>query len=148
MDCEPGSPLSEFPSPVQANYFERLETEYVSSPALEGPAPEVGSINYPGASDHEEDSAFDFRLFSRSAKVGISGAIGNSPQRIQLRSPTPQHGDPGFLVSRRPPSYYFFGPGSEQRAHQYAQAAVSGEDILNNSKMKWVRWKFSMNNQI
>ena len=139
-DCGPEPSLSSEPlSLVEATYFEKLEAAYENPLSVNRTDLETAPLENPEADGCREDNAFEFRLFSRSSQARDSETVRGAPQRIQLRSPTPECGDPGFLVSRRPASYYFSGHSSEQHIHEYAQAAISGKDILNLSKMKWVR---------
>ena len=96
------------------------------------------SIGLGDAAEGNGVEDYEFRLFSgpRKGKAANSdGAI----QRIAIRSPTPISGDPGFVIPRRPDSYYFTGPLNGVRAEQIAAAAISGEEIVKGLNLKWVR---------
>lgn len=87
----------------------------------------------------EEAEAFDFRLFSTSTKK-IPGAaeVHDKPQKIVIKSPSPENGDPGFTQPRRPESYYFTGVSAPKRRQQYEEVAVSAQEVLNNLGIHYV----------
>lgn len=140
------SPISEpnSPDPVLESYFrQQLEQLYAdpSQALATNDGTEVDQIR--GASveqvQTEDREEYDFRLFTRphasgTASVGAS----NGPQRIAIRSPSPAGGESGFTSAGRPDNYYFAGDTGAELAEQYARAAVSGQDIVEGLKMRWV----------
>lgn len=86
----------------------------------------------------EDEAAYDFRLFAGSSGVRQSNSQGNGLQRITLRSPTPLNGEPGFIRPQRPEGYYFSGAKSAEQAERFSVAAVSGEQVLEGLKTRWV----------
>jgi len=86
----------------------------------------------------EDEAAYEFRLFAGSSGIGPSKSQGNGLQRITLRSPTPLNGEPGFIRPQRPEGYYFTGPGSVEQTERFSAAAVSGEQVLEGLKTRWV----------
>lgn len=72
---------------------------------------------------------FSFRLFNSSSAASA---------KVVVRSPTPTHREPGFVVSRRPDAFYFASPAGDALKEQYCDVAVSGEQILGGLKVPWV----------
>ena len=87
---------------------------------------------------NHEDEAYSFRLFAKPGVPGLPEGEEQSPQRISLRSPSPASGEPGFVNTERPATYYFTGETSAERAEQYRIAAVSGEQLLQGLGRRWV----------
>ena len=90
------------------------------------------------AQGDDDDKEYEFHLFRRSLVSGpaLNGTSG--PQRIALRSPSPAGDGPHFVNGGRPDEYYFSGNTSAELAEQYAQAAVSEQDIISGLKIRWV----------
>jgi len=87
-----------------------------------------------------EADGYEFRLFAKPAKGTAQEKIGNTLQKIALRSPTPADRDPGFMQARRPDSFYFTGRGNPEQAKRFQESAVSAEDIMKNVSMRWVNY--------
>ena len=87
---------------------------------------------------NDEDEGYSFRLFARPVVPGLPEGEEQGPRKISLRSPSPASGEPGFVKAERPATYYFTGEISEERADQYRKAAVSGEQLLQGLKTRWV----------
>ena len=87
-----------------------------------------------------DDEGYEFHLFRRPFVSGPA-LIGTSsgPQRIALRSPSPAGDGLHFVNGGRPDDYYFSGVTSAELAEEYAQAAVSEQDIISGLKIRWVR---------
>ena len=87
----------------------------------------------------DEEDGYEFHLFTRSSALGLA-SVGTSkgPQRIALRSPSPADSGLGFKSRGRPDSYYFTGDTGLELAKQYAQAAVSGQNVIESLKSSWV----------
>lgn len=87
--------------------------------------------------DHLEDQAedLDFRLFATEPAAKDQRA--SEAQKIRLRSPTPQTGEPGFLQPDRPSSYYFVNSADSRRKEEFQQAALSGAQVSSLSKRPW-----------
>ena len=86
----------------------------------------------------EEQEGYDFRLFF--TKPSLSSAAAG---RVVLRSPSPTAAHNGDGSRRgRPDAFYFAGVTGPELAAQYAQAAVSGSDIVAGCGVKWVRLTF------
>ncbi|KAL9127281.1 MAG: hypothetical protein Q9217_003816 [Psora testacea] len=86
-----------------------------------------------------DTGAYDFRLFSGPIKAREQAASISTVQRVELRSPTPTSGLPGFVVSRKPDTFYFTGALSSEQSERYRQAVVSGEDVISGLRTRWVR---------
>ena len=87
---------------------------------------------------NDEDEGYSFRLFARPVLPELPEGEEQGPQKISLRSPSPASGSPGFVNAERPATYYFTGATSEERADQYRRAAVSGKQLLQGLKTRWV----------
>ncbi|KAF2755471.1 hypothetical protein EJ05DRAFT_502930 [Pseudovirgaria hyperparasitica] len=61
----------------------------------------------------------------------------SAPTKIDLRSPSPPGGEPGFVQPERPLSYYLAESPSAQDQIRLALAAVSGEEVLDRSHARW-----------
>ena len=132
------------PDPVLETYFrQQLEQLYAgSSQALA--ASDGTEVDNHGETtvEHvpgEAEEEYEFRLFTRPSASGpaLVGA-NNVPQRIALRSPSPAGRESGFTCGRRPDEYYFAGHTGAELAEQYARAAVSGQNIIEGLKIRWV----------
>ena len=96
--------------------------------------------------DKENEDCFEFRLFSRPTWNPVpSNETAVAPVRIDIRSPSPDIREIGFLEPRRPDDYYFTNGSSEQERKQYQSVAVSGEDILRQTEARWVRFILAAN---
>ena len=130
--------MAEPSNSIVSDYVERLATVYGSFEG--GDAPTIAAKSHSIKSDND-DSA-EFRLF---ANLGPSAS---ESQRVVLRSPTPDAGNPGFVVTRRPDTYYFMGEATEEQVQQYQQASVSGYDILASLATRWkgceVPWRVTV----
>lgn len=89
-----------------------------------------------GAIEELDEEAYEFRLFS--TKPGKPQASRDQPSKVRIWSPEPVTREPGFVHPRRPEVYNFSGPGEIARS-QYEAAAIEGEDILKEARVKWVR---------
>ena len=145
-DIESSTTELNSPNPALETYYRhQLEHLYAEpSEALAvNDAAESGNID--GATteqaEGEDEEEYDFRLFKRASEPGpASVGASNVLQRIALRSPSPAGGESAFINGRRPDKYYFAGDAGRELAEQYAQAAVSGQDIMEGLKMRWVRY--------
>lgn len=79
--------------------------------------------------DADGEDLVDFRLFASTKE--------HPSTRIVLRSPTPQRGDSGFVITQRPHSRYFTGEITQTQSEQYRQAAISGEEVIAGLKTKY-----------
>ena len=141
-----GSPTPKLksPDPILETYFLQQLKQLYADP-FHGPASNYGielshldqvTVEQVQGQGEEE---YDFRLFAKPSASGPRSAAGNNiPQRIALRSPSPASGESGFTVAARPDKYYFAGRTEADLAEQYVQAAVSGQDIIEGLKMRWV----------
>ena len=87
----------------------------------------------------DEADGYEFHLFSRSSALGLASVgTSNDPHRITLRSPSPADGGLGSKSGGRPDNHYFTGDTGLELAKQYAQAAVSGQDVIEGLKRSWV----------
>ena len=84
------------------------------------------------------ERTYDFKLIAKPSQPVEPEGTNKVHQRIALRSPTPQVGDPDFLTPRRPDGYYFTGETVPERFHQYQTAAVSSSDVLEGVNKSWV----------
>ena len=86
------------------------------------------------AEENNEDE-YEFRLF---AKPSTKSTESTTATRIVIRSPTPVHGEPGFVKPRRPDTYYFAGYAHGELMEHYRSAAVTGEHIVEGLNVPWV----------
>ena len=137
-DLHSDSSSSQSPSPNENLYIKKLAATYhvPSNPlfASQGPLDEKDV----SSSLSEDVEAFEFSLFSKRATAGTSEGASASAPKIQLRSPSPINPIPGFIVPRRPHDYYFTGQVTSERSVQFRQAAVSGEQIIQGLRTRWV----------
>ena len=143
-DLESPTTQQSSPDPVLESYFRQQLQQLFSDPSQALAANDgtevdkiCGGTIEQTLSDKEEKYAF--RLFTRRSASGPA-SVGTSkdPQQITIRSPSPAGVD--LTLTRRgpPDKYYFTGDTSPELAEQYAQAAVSGQDIIDGFKMRWV----------
>ncbi|KAH8427920.1 DUF2011 domain-containing protein [Aspergillus melleus] len=116
-----------------------------------------------GQAGEEEEQEFEFRLFSapaapktQSQAQATNGSAGDNDEktpgaqklRIRLRSPTPEAGEGRFVNPFRGWGYYFStptlsgvkvdeDPQLEVRKKQFADVAVSGDDMLAWARVSW-----------
>ena len=142
LDSSTSEPNS--PDPVLESYFlQQLEKLYADpSQALaasDGTQKDKDDQAIAENAKDNGDEEYEFRLFRRSLVSGPE-LIGTSsgPQRIALRSPSPACDGPHFVNGGRPDKFYFSGDTSAELAEQYAQAAVSEQDIISGLKRRWV----------
>ena len=138
-DTEPNSP-----DPVLETYF-RQQLELLYADPFQGLA--ANDATKLGKHDEvtveqaqcEGEEVYEFRLFTTSSALGpASLGGGDFSHRIALRSPSPAGGGSRFTARGRPDEYYFAGHAGLELAEQYLEAAVSGQDIIDGLKMKWV----------
>lgn len=139
-DSARSSPVDEA---LEARFREQFQDLYDTpvvgiAPVDEDIAVDDAGVRPLDAVDDEQVEDYEFRLFSGSNSKEAATSNG-AVQRIAIRSPTPTSGDPGFVNPRRPDNYYFTGPLDSERAEQIAAAAISGEEIFQGLKLKWVR---------
>lgn len=91
-----------------------------------------------GSLPDQEEASYEFRLFARPSASGLATDERNELPRVALRSPTPLNSEPGLINPQRAEDYYFTGKTSAEQAEQFARAAVSGEQVLENLGMRWV----------
>ena len=90
-----------------------------------------------------ERDGFEFRLFSKPTSASQSKDIKDTAiserQRINIRTPTPDAENAGFLQPHRSDSYYIQTELSAVERDQYEAAAVSGEDVKRLANQPCVR---------
>ena len=127
---------------LEAQFRDYFEPQYVNgttqSQGPEANRVEDASSNLVEQDLNDEDEGYSFRLFARPVVPGLPEGKEQGPQKISLRSASPVGGDPGFVNAERPATYYFTGETGEERADQYRRAAVSGEQLLQGLKTRWV----------
>ena len=127
---------------LEAQFRGYFEPQYVNgttqSQGPEANRVEDASSNLVEQDLNDEDEGYSFRLFARPVVPGLPEGEEQGPQKISLRSPSPASGEPGFVNAERPATYYFTGEINEERAEQYRRAAVSGEQLLQGLKTRWV----------
>ena len=144
IDLESSTSEPNSPDPALESYFrQQLEQLYADpSQALAASDGTQKGKNDQAIAENtqdDDDEEYEFRLFRRPLVSGPA-LIGTSsgPQRIALRSPSPAGDGLHFVNGGRPDEYYFSGDTSAELAEQYAQAAVSGQDIISGLKLRWV----------
>jgi len=89
------------------------------------------------------EDAVEFRLFA--------GSKSTKPIKIRIKSPEVGESPLGFVVPDRPQSYYFRNGITKEENFEYQHSAVSGEDIIIRSKIKWpgcsLPWRVITGNQ-
>lgn len=86
--------------------------------------------------DNADGEAYEFKLFS--SKSNQDSFPAQQPPKIVLRSPSPESTEPGFVRPRRLENYYFTGALTGKELSQYREVAVEGDDVLRESRSKWV----------
>ena len=95
-----------------------------------------GDIEEHGTEEEEKEQTYAFRLFSQPY---LSKA-----RRINIKSPSPppfrrKGEDSGFIVPRRPTSYYFAATLNQVEKEAFEAVAVSGEDVVGRfGRERWV----------
>lgn len=142
-DIETSTTEPKSPNPVLETFYrQQLEQLYADpSQTLASDGTDHGNVG--GATveqvQGEDEEEYDFRLFTRPSASGpASVGASNILQRIALRSPSPASGESGFTSGRRPDKYYFAGDTGRELTEQYERAAVSGQDIIEGLKIRWV----------
>ncbi|KAL6714360.1 hypothetical protein ACLMJK_007783 [Lecanora helva] len=91
-------------------------------------------------SRNDDEEVYTFRLFAKTILPTNSTApesTTDTPNKINLRSPTPVNPEPSFLTPSRPKEYYFTGPPSPKQLTRFHYSAVTTSQILANLKTKW-----------
>lgn len=144
IDLDSSTSKLNSPDPVLESYFrQQLEKLYADSSqalaASDGTEKDKNDQAIAENDQDDDDEGYEFHLFRRSL-LSEPALIGTTsrPQRIALRSPSPAGNGPHFVNGGRPDEYYFSGDTSAELAEQYAQAAVSVQDIISGFKIRWV----------
>lgn len=92
----------------------------------------------PDAYDQEQEidaeDGLEFQLFAPSAgKTENTSGIA----KIRLDSPDLANAEPGLVNPNRDPRYYFTSTPSPEEQQNFEAAAMSGQDILNQSRRSW-----------
>lgn len=134
-DGDPDTTLeAQFRDQVERSYFpDSFATDTDDQDILRGC--DAAALGQPLQKD---DEAYTFRLFARRKPSGPSDEEYRGFQKIVLGSPSPASGEPGFVNPERALAYYFTGTTSAGQAEQYRKAAVSGEQLLQGLKTRWV----------
>lgn len=86
--------------------------------------------------DPSDEETYDFRLFSGKAKTHHPSR--QQINKIRIDPPTPVTKEPGFVHPRRSEDYYFTRARSDGERRRYEEATVDGEQVLKESRAKWV----------
>ena len=126
------------PDPILETYFRQQLEQLYADPSQAFIANDRTEFNNHDNATVEKvqgevEGEYDFRLFTKPS-VGAS----NVPQRIALRSPSPARGVSGFTTSGRPDKYYFAGHTHAELSREYERAAVSGQDVIEGLRIRWV----------
>ncbi len=92
-----------------------------------------GSLNTHPTEHEAEDEELNFRLFSAPTPK-TSSAQQATAQKIRLRSPSADAGEPGFLQAGRDQSYYFSFPLAGQEKENVACSALTGVQVHANAQ--------------
>ena len=144
IDLESSTSEPNSPDPVLKSYFrQQLEKLYADpSQALaasDGTQKDKNEQAITENAQDDDDEEYEFHLYRRTLVSGPAlNGTSSGPQRIALRSPSPAGDGLYFVNGGRPDGYYFSGGTSAELAEQYAQAAVSGQDIISGLKVRWV----------
>ena len=135
------SPQSATPDVALETLFrERFEENYTSAKECGPLQSEIPAVEATVEEPNEEEEAFDFRLFSTSArKPSDSTGAQDTPRKIVIKSPSPVIGESGFTRAPRPESYYFAGASTLERRQQFEQVALSGQEVLKGQDFRYVR---------
>ncbi len=141
-DLDTGNTSSQSHSPdpeLETHIREKLRQTYADFTDSERGIQQATETRSPDgdAPGFQEDN-YEFCLFSKPTHAEASATPDKGYQRIALRSPTPTATEPTFLIPRRPDSFYFAGPTTSEQELKFRQAAVSGEDVLEGVKVRWV----------
>ena len=140
IDLESSTPEPNSPDPDLESYFRQKLEQLYANPSQALVARDGCQATAENAQDRN-DKEYEFRLFRRPLVSGPALIDTSSgPQRITLRSPSPAGDGLHFVNGGRPDEYYFSGDTSSELAQQYAQAAISEQDIISGLKLRWVCW--------
>ncbi|GIZ46118.1 hypothetical protein CKM354_000925700 [Cercospora kikuchii] len=92
----------------------------------------------PDADDQEqEDDAEDGLEFQLFAPAAGKGEKASGIAKIRLDSPDLANAEPGLLNPNRDLRYYFTSAPGPEEQQNFEAAAMSGQDILNQSRRSW-----------
>ncbi|PPJ49744.1 hypothetical protein CBER1_02900 [Cercospora berteroae] len=124
---EPSPPSPDFPAIKSLQEFDFVHHETL-----------------PDAHDQEQENdpedGLEFQLFAPSAgKPENTSGIA----KIRLDSPDLANAEPGLVNPNRDPRYYFTSTPSLEEQQNFEAAAMSGQDILNQSQRSWPGMAYS-----
>lgn len=90
---------------------------------------DVACADHDGRQEDAERSEFEFRLFSGPISTSAITAPSIGASKINIRTPTPDIQNTGFIVPHRPGSFYVARRLPAEEREQIATAAVTGEDV-------------------
>ncbi|KAI4225149.1 MAG: hypothetical protein L6R36_004131 [Xanthoria steineri] len=81
------------------------------------------------------EEAYEFQLFSQRSRPSTA----STPQlpRVQLRSPTPEVKEPGFVRPARSQDFYFTGAVTTEAQRRFRDVAIEGERVIRESQTVW-----------
>ncbi len=85
---------------------------------------------------------YDFRLFSKPSagpgKSGVAESASSVAAKIRLQSPQIEDREPGFVVPRRPRSFYFAASAEGEERTRFVTASLTGEQVRQLSSRRFV----------
>lgn len=101
--------------------------------ALDTHRPDASPSQIPTGPNEE---AYEFQLFSQRSRPSTA----STPQlpRVQLRSPTPEVQEPGFVRPARSQDFYFTGAVTTEAQRRFRDVAIEGERVIRESQTVWV----------
>ncbi|KAL8812239.1 MAG: hypothetical protein Q9200_001180 [Gallowayella weberi] len=120
---------------VKGQWRRQLDQLYQDGISRQETNPIEPSEGSQGAIDDLNEEAYEFQLFSQKPKQSTISAP--QPQKILLRSPSPEIKEPGFVHPKRSPYFYFTGAESREHRQRFRDIAVEGHDVQKESQAKW-----------
>lgn len=82
------------------------------------------------------EEAYEFQLFSQKSRP--SAVSTPQPLKVQLRSPSPEVKEPGFIRPARSQDFYFTGAVTPEAQKRFRSVAIEGERVRRESHTVWV----------
>ena len=150
----PPSSTSSSPDPSASARLQSFFQDFDNASSPQQVSQPIVTSQSPPPAESPTSSGYAFRLFARksdpkdrslSTKQDVESSTKqptsteNSVSHVILRSPTPENQEPGFVQPHRRRDYYFTGVISAEEKARFNQTALSGQDVLAQLHVRWVR---------
>ncbi|KAL8853945.1 MAG: hypothetical protein Q9221_001253 [Calogaya cf. arnoldii] len=119
---------------LKQQWRRKLELAYkdASSEGLTTHGPNGTTSEMPGNLNEE---SYEFHLFSRRPRP--SSISTPQPPKVQLRSPSPELKEPGFIRPTRSHDFYFTSAVTAEAQRRFQDVAIEGGHVIRESKTVW-----------